>query len=346
MSQHAPPQKVQKPSADDRQIWDILFPIFGYPAVLVAHELKLFSLLAGKSRTLAEVCEKLKIAPRPAEAMLMINTCLGLLQITDGRYQLVTWAEDYLVESSPTSLCGYLDFVAANHSTWSVENVKKAVLTNSSPVHGGQDLFKSFEEQPALVRAFTRAMHAHSIASALSWPETLDLEKHRVMLDVGGGSGAHAIGACLKWPHLQAIVFDLAPVCNVAEEYIARYGLKTRVRTQPGDMWSDPFPSADLHFYGDIFHDWPPEKSRFLARKSFESLEPGGRIILREVLQNEERSGPLPAAAYNISMLLLTQGQQFSGSELSSMLKVAGFVDIEIKSTNFGYRSLAIGRKP
>jgi methylase of polypeptide subunit release factors len=82
--------------------------------------------------------------------------------------------------------------------------------------------FQSHVEQAELARAFTRIMHSRSIGPALAWPETVDLSSHRLFLDVGGGSGAHCIGAALRWPHLHAIVCDMAPVCEVAEEYIAR----------------------------------------------------------------------------------------------------------------------------
>ena len=46
---------------------DVLFGISGYPAVLVAHDLKLYPLLAERPRTLPEVCDALNIAPRAAE---------------------------------------------------------------------------------------------------------------------------------------------------------------------------------------------------------------------------------------------------------------------------------------
>jgi hypothetical protein len=31
---------IRKPRTDDRPLWDIVFGIWGYPAVLVAHDLK------------------------------------------------------------------------------------------------------------------------------------------------------------------------------------------------------------------------------------------------------------------------------------------------------------------
>ena len=94
-----------------------------------------------------------------------------------------------------------------------------------------------------------------------------------LLLDVGGGSGAHALGAVLRWPHLQAVVFDIPPVCEVAEEVIACHGLQQRVSTQAGDMWEDAFPAADLHFYSQMYHGWALQKCQFLTQKSFASLQ-------------------------------------------------------------------------
>ena len=173
------------------------------------------------------------------------------------------------------------------------------------------------EKQAEMARSFTRAMHGYSMAPALAWPETLDLSQHKRMLDIGGGSGAHSIGAVLKWPDLQAINFDIAPVCEVAQKFVSLYGLQSRIQMHVGDMWYDAFPPADLHVYGNIFHDWPPDKGYFLSQKSFESLPPGGRIIIHEMLYDDDKRGPFTVAAFSVLMLFATEGQQYSGSELS-----------------------------
>ena len=93
-----------------------------------------------------------------------------------------------------------------------------------------------------------------------------------------------------------------------------------------------------------IFHDWPPDRGRMLARKSFQSLPPGGRIVIHEMLFNNDRTGPFPVAAFNVDMLVAMPGQQYSKRELSTMLREAGFRDIEVKPT-FGYWSVLTGVK-
>ncbi len=330
---------------DDRRIWDILSGIFGYPAVLVSHDLKLFSRLAEKPRTLPEVCEAVGIASRPAAALLSVNASLGLIRLEDDRYSLTPLAENYLVEGSPTSFCRFLDMHIQNYSLYSVESLKKAVLTNSPQAYGGEDYVESHESQAELARTFTLGMHGHSMGPALAWPEAVDLSRHRLMLDVGGGSGAHSIGATQRWPSLQAIVLDLPLVCDVAEEIIQRHGMQDRIKTQVCDYWKDAFPSADLHFLSATYENYPSDKCRFLTQKSFDSLKPGGRIIIHEILFNDDKTGPLAAAAFNIVMFLWVPGQIYSGQELSEMLVEAGFTDIEVKPTS-GYWSIVTGRKP
>lgn len=332
---------------DDRPVADVLLGIFGYTAILVAHRLKLFSLLAGRRCTLAVVCNALGIKRRPAEAILAAAAGLGFVQRTEDCYTLTPLAEEYLLETSPR-YCGFVwDVVIDNvDDGLSYRSVEQAVLTDSSQVFGGEDTFQSLEEQATVARAFTQGMHSISVGPGLAWPDAIDLSNHALMLDVGGGSGAHAIGALTRWPHLRALVFDLAPVCDVADEFVAKHRLQDRIHTQVGDMWEDTFPNADLHFYSNIYHDWSHEKGAFLTRKSFDSLPSGGRIVVHEMLYDDDKTGPFAAAAFNINMLVWSvDGEQYSGHELSEMLARAGFRNIETKPT-FGYYSIVTGTKP
>jgi hypothetical protein len=63
------------------------------------------------------------------------------------------------------------------------------------------------------------------------------------------------------------------------------------------------------------------------------------------MLFNNDRSGPFPVAAFNIVRLLWCEGEQYSGREISSMLREAGFAKIDVKPT-FGYWSIVTGVKP
>ena len=83
---------------DDRRLWDVVLGVYGYPALLLAHKLDMFSLLADGALTLPGICEKLNIKKRPAEAILTAATALGFLSLQDERYSLTSIAEQYLLK--------------------------------------------------------------------------------------------------------------------------------------------------------------------------------------------------------------------------------------------------------
>src|SRR2546427_8936056 len=118
-------QALRQPRTDTRLLDDIVFGLHGYWAVLVAHDLKLFPLLAAHPCTLHEVCERLQLARRPAETLPMVCVALDLLQGHDGRYGLTPLAEDYFVESSPTSFGAMLDRYITHASLLSFASVKR-----------------------------------------------------------------------------------------------------------------------------------------------------------------------------------------------------------------------------
>lgn len=335
------PDAMRRPRADGSAVFDAILAPGGYFALPIAHQRGLFRLLEGQRLTAAEISHALELKPRPANALLAVATSLGLLEPSDDRHALTPLAEDYLLESSPTYMGFFLDLgLVVDHSYSAYD---QAVASDSSQPPD-QD-FASFEEQAERARVFTRGMHSVSVAPALIWPNVVDLADDRLLLDIGGGSGAHSIGACLRWRELHAIVLDLPPVCDVADEFVARQGLEGRITTRHADMWADPFPPADVHFYSNILHDWPPEKGQFLVEKSFQALEPGGRILLHEALFNDDKTGLFRIAAFNMSMLWAAGGRQHSGHELSTMLADVGFQETQVIPTP-GYYSIVTGRKP
>ncbi|MCH9699110.1 MAG: methyltransferase [Gammaproteobacteria bacterium] len=331
--------------SDSTLIWDIISGAIGYRAVFVSYELGLFELLNQQPSTLKEVCQHLNIDERPAEALLSTCLSLQLVELDDHLFHLSKTTGKYLLKESETSFGALFDMITQNPFSTSVDSLKKAVLTNKAQTYGGDDIFQSHQEQVEQAKAFTRGMHSISVEPASIWPQCINLSSHRHLLDIGGGSGAHAIGALSHWPELTATVFDLEPVCAVAHEYIAHNQLEKRMSSLSGDIWSSDFPLADIHFYSQIFHDWPEDKCQFLAQKSFDSLTSGGKIIIHEILYDDDKSGPFMAAASSVAMLVWAEGKQYSGAEIISMLTESGFINPKVTSTS-GYWSIISAEKP
>jgi hypothetical protein len=335
---------LTQPRHDDTKVVQALDGMMGGLAFLVSYDLKLFQLLARGPQTASQLAAALGIGERPAEALLSVAAAQGFVHCSNDVYKLTPVAEEYLLPESPTYYGPMIDLRMAAMPVYTFETLKHSVLTDVPQAYGGRDVFAANAADSSRAQVFTRAMHSRSMAAALAWPKLLDLSGHRTLLDIAGGSGAHSIGAALQWPHLTATVLDIAPVCSIAEQYVAAEQLSARIHTHSSDMFDDKFPSADVHFYGNVYHDWPVEQCRFLTDKSYSALPSGGRLIIHEMLYDNDKNGPLEAAIYSVVMLLWQRGRQFSGVELTRMLTEAGFIEIEVKPS-FGLWSIVSGRK-
>ena len=127
---------------------------------------------------------------------------------------------------------------------------------------------------------------------------------------------------------------------------MADAGLADRSDVKIVDMFKEPWPDGhDGVFLSNIFHDWDEARCSLLAKRAFECLPPGGRIISHEILLSETRDGPVPAASDSMHMMFFTEGKQRSLGEFSSILGRAGFENVQATPTH-GYYSVVTADKP
>jgi acetylserotonin N-methyltransferase len=140
---------------------------------------------------------------------------------------------------------------------------------------------------------------------------------------------------------------DLKEMAIEAQKFVDRAGMGHQVTTAGVNMFTGKWPRGhDGHFFSNVFHDWSDETCRLLAQKSFEALPGGGQIFLNEILMDDDLTGPFPAAAFSLLMLVGTLGKQYTLAEFRDILGSAGFVDVEAVRTGGGYYSLVSARKP
>lgn len=313
-------------------------------AVLIAYDLGIFKLLSVVPLSIQNIADDLKIKERSAQAIISCCCAMGLIESKDGTiYQLSKIGEMFLNKKSITYYGGVFDLLIRQNEIMNFEIVKKSVLTNSPQVSEGTDIFSNSVGLGG-THDFVRAIHQKGIAPAFHWTKLLELEAYSQFIDIGGGSGIHTIAACLNNPSLRGIVCDRQPVLFHTQEYVKKFNLEKRITLQKLDMWEDQFPAGDVYFLSDIFHDWNKEKCISLAKKCFKSLPQDGLIVLHEMLFNENKTGPFLSAAYNMKMMLWTEGQQFNHSEIQEILHEAGFQSVKILKS-LGNWSLVVGQK-
>jgi hypothetical protein len=290
-------------------------------AAVAAYELGLYGCLAAGPLPTAELAARLSLAPRVVEMLGGAAESFGLLVRSDGSLSLTPAGRDALLgpDGGPSPLMGFgAGLLRSAYTYGALLEALRSDGPRERPFEGG--FFG------ASLSEFAEAMHEHSVEVARRWPEVVGLGGHRRLLDVGGGSGTHAIAAVRAAAHLSAVVLEKADMAGPALARVAKEGLERRIEVVAGE---GEWPEADLHLLSDVLHDWREADVRRLLARSRDALAPGGRLVVLEVALRPGRPECAAVVASGLSMLLLTGGQQYSGEELEGFLRSGGSGDVE-----------------
>jgi demethylspheroidene O-methyltransferase len=161
------------------------------------------------------------------------------------------------------------------------------------------------------------------------------MNRHRLLLDIGGGAGAFAIKAAEQAPHLKIEVFDLPSVAELANLAFARAGLAGRAFAIGGDFHSDTLPKgADVATLIRVVHDHDDDAVLRLLRAARLALAPGGVLVLAEPMSDTSGGDRIAEAYFGFYLLAMGSGRPRSFEQISSLLKAAGFQQIRQRATH------------
>ena len=334
-------------TTDDRLIWDTWLAVYRLPVLTVADEVGTFSALTARALTTTGLAQSINVDARALGIHLGLLASLGFVERREERWRATAAARTWLHPAAEGYVGPLLQRFRASQPLHAqlLATLKPAV---QAPTHASAVAEWERGEMPAdLAQMITAFMNAHSRAAAKGAARQALFAEVRRVLDVGGGSAVFAIEIAKAWPALSATVMEIAAVCTEADRYIAAAHVADRVRTEAANMFTQGWPAGyDLHFLSNIFHDWSDDTCRLLARQSFNALPRGGRIVLHEMLMDDDGCGPLATAAFSVLMLLGTRGRQYTQAELRGFLESAGFSSVEAFSTGGGYYSFVVATKP
>jgi hypothetical protein len=148
------------------------------------------------------------------------------------------------------------------------------------------------------------------------------------MFDVGGGPATYSILACKKYPELYATVFDVPETIAIARPIIEAEGLADRISVQEGSWETDDFGQGnDVVLFSNVLHG-PASMAPLKLKKAFASMVSGGLLVVQEFTLNDDKTGPLVPALFNVMV------GAYSQAELSQVIIDAGFIGFRIEAAN------------
>ena len=307
---------------------------FVYAQVLAACvQLDLFPLLAERPRTTAEIAAHAKLAPEAAERLLLAAVSLRLLARRRGRFALgplgaamvgnpgiaamvahhpllyADLADPVALlrgERGATRLAGYWPYAAASGDPAALD--------------------------PSHVAAYTALMAASQPMIADEVLAAYPVRRHRMLLDVGGGSGGFLIAAHARAPKLGLMLFDLPPVAEAARVRLAHAGVPAQVAG--GDLRTGSLPQgADIVTLIRVVHDHDDATAVSILRAAHAALPPGGTLLVAEPMAGTRGAEPVGDAYFGFYLLAMGSGRARSPSDFRALLTRAGFTSARLLPT-------------
>lgn len=184
------------------------------------------------------------------------------------------------------------------------------------------------------VAAYSRLMTLTLPLVAEQILECYAVGSHRRVLDIGGGEGGFVVQMARAAPGLQLMLFDLPAVAARAHARFAALGLLPRAQAIGGDFRRDPLPhGADLITLVRVVHDHDDEAAQRLLRAVHEALPQGGALLLAEPMARTAGAQAMGDAYFGFYLLAMGSGRPRSETELTRMLRDAGFRRVRRLST-------------
>lgn len=309
--------------------------------LLTGAELNLFTLLTPVPLSAEEVAAKVDADLRALTILLDALSAMALLVKQSGKYYCPPSISPFLSAEAPSSIMPMILHMVHLWERWSrLTRVVKGVKFQEKPTPSSPEADE--------LRAFIGAMHVIAAPLASRIVGAINPDASRVLLDVGGGSGAYTLAFLQAVPEMRGTLFDRPAVVEMARERLSEAGVLNRVSLVSGDFYRDEFPPGhDLAFVSAIIHQNSPEQNLDLFLKVFRALVPGGRIIIRDHVMASDRTCPKDGAIFAVNMLVGTSGgTTYTYEDINDCLTKAGFIRVRLLQSGEHMDGLVEAFKP
>jgi len=283
-----------------------------------------------------QICEKLGIQDQPCRIMLLGLVSSGMIKKRGNVYKNTRMANEVLCSDSQTNLLPYI--ALQRHVMYKgmpkfYESIKEYRNCGLDEFEGDEPtLYQRLAHDPEVEEVFHDSMSALSVQTNKILADFVDFSSVKSLVDIGGGDGTNIITLTSKYSHLRGRVFDLPSVANLAREQLAAHPNAERLGAVNGNCFEDALPTdADCFLLAHFCTIWSPEKNKQLLKKCFDALPSGGRVVIFNMMQDNDETGPLSAAVGSPYFLTIAtgEGMLYTWNEYGQWAREAGFADVK-----------------
>jgi cyclopropane fatty-acyl-phospholipid synthase-like methyltransferase len=323
-------------------IIDSLSSVVAGRALQVSMKVGLIDALEKTPKSAAVLAAQTGISERGARVLLDCMAALGYVDTPSAGYRLTHRGKKFFAKESPCGLRQMLMF--SDYLFSNLTELEHTVRAGGPP----RTNYESFT--PALWEIFTETMQEFARTNMAQVVKLIALPaRAKKLLDLGGSHGLYSLELCKRHPLLEAEIMDCSLVEALATTRIAQQNMQDRVTFRRGDFLVDALgKDYDAILAFNVIHGLHAEANRHLAVKASEALNPGGRYVILDQLEDlagHSQLSRLFTSTMGLSFFHQMGGRSYAFAEVRAWLHEAGFRSCTLKKTHAPGFALIIGEK-
>jgi len=328
---------MDPPRLSPQKIFETLGAFRRTAAMRTAIELDVFTAIGEGPASASQIAKRCSASERGIKKLCNYLTMLGFLERKNGSYLQSRDSAAFLDRRS----AAYLGASASEAVTGEgFSRLTEAVRRGGTALPSGGTLAP---EHPVWVE-FARAMAvpgmflARMLADCLQEP----VDCPRKILDIACGHGLYGIELAKRNPRAEIFAVDWQQVLDIALDNAVKAGVSERFHSIPGDAHSVELGGGyDLALITNFLPDLGSTED--LLKRTHSALGEDRRVALFELMLDEDQVSPPAAVELDLTLLATTpSGETRTASQLSELLRRAGFHRVEIREVSPAPNGLAI----
>ena len=280
--------------------------------------------------SLAVACS---VLPEPLTRVLRALAAFRIFQVsTDGN--LSHTALSLLLRTDTANSMHHSARFWTGPGSWKAWGELDVAMTGGTPHEAAWNMsrFAYLRQHPNEARVFDAMMANFPDNRHAAVAEAYDFSVSRLIVDIGGGSGAMLRHILARFPTPRGLVFDREDVVAALTPDNLMGG---RIAAQGGNFFEQVPTGADTYLLVRVLHDWKDEDCVRILHTCRSAMGSDGTLLLGEQILEPDPAHGRPTG-YLIDMQMMAmfgQARERTQTEFRDLLHQSGFVLKRIMST-------------
>lgn len=214
---------------------------------------------------------------------------------------------------------------ASNTSAWADFGRTLASGRNAFARVHGMNVWQWFAAHPDEEQTFADAMLGFTLADAPFVIAQYPFGELERLCDLGGGRGTLISELVLRFPKLQAALYENSSVLQAARRLFEERGVADRVECIAGSFFDAVPPGYDAYLLKHVLHDWDDSHCNRILVNVRRAIPPEGKLLLVEAIVERDDATHVFAGIDVHMMVACEDGRERSQHEFERLLAAAGF---------------------